>query len=86
MADESIWKKEISFGRKPKEEAPESEADGTTGSDEPTSVWKKEISFGRKKKQAETPAPESEVAAGGSAEEPESEQTWTRAVSFGRKA
>jgi type IV pilus assembly protein PilM len=90
MADESIWKKEISFGRKRKEEeTPESDTDVTTGSDEPTSVWKKEISFGRKKKedaQTETPAAEAEVVPEASAEEPEPEQTWTRAVSFGRKA
>ena len=86
MADESIWKKEISFGRKRKEEAPASDAEATPGSDEPTSMWKKEISFGRKKKPAETPESEAEVAAEALDEEPESEQTWTRAVSFGRKA
>ena len=49
--DQSIWKKEISFGRKRKEPAPEPEAtdaaEATT--DEPTSIWKKELSFGKKK-------------------------------------
>ncbi|HKC22257.1 MAG TPA: type IV pilus assembly protein PilM [Gaiellaceae bacterium] len=79
MGDESIWKKEISFGRKRKEnEEPERQAgDG----DEPTSIWKKELSFGRKKKAepvADEPVADETVAA----EEP----AWTRAVSFGRKA
>jgi type IV pilus assembly protein PilM len=82
MADESIWKKEISFGRKRKEDAPAEPKQDQTG-DEPTSVWKKEISFGRKKKKEDadvTPEP--------AAEEPAAEETptWTRAVSFGRKA
>src|SRR5947207_2208947 len=77
MADESIWKKEISFGRKRKEGAP-AESERT---EEQASVWKKEISFGRKKRQQE-PEVVAEVS-----EEPEpSEETWTRAVSFGRKA
>jgi hypothetical protein len=78
MGDESIWKKEISFGRKRKDE--ESEPRG-----ESESVWKKEISFGRKKKAEEPAQPE---AVPESVEEPAapSEQTWTRAVSFGRKS
>ncbi|MFL5949973.1 MAG: type IV pilus assembly protein PilM [Gaiellaceae bacterium] len=78
MGDESIWKKEISFGRKrePKEEK----------ADETASVWKKEISFGRKKKSAPEPVAEEPVVdePGVEAEE-EPAQTWTRAVSFGRK-
>jgi type IV pilus assembly protein PilM len=83
MADESIWKKEISFGRKRKEEGEKSEPEQTDG--EATSVWKKEISFGRKKKAAPEPVVE-EPAAEPSAEEPApQEETWTRAVSFGRK-
>ena len=87
MADDSIWKKEISFGRKRKEEAPETESEARTEqSDEPTSLWKKEISFGRKKKQEETPVPEPEREPEVVVEEPASEETWTRAVSFGRKA
>jgi type IV pilus assembly protein PilM len=82
MADESIWKKEISFGRKRKEEGGEkSEPEQTDG--EATSIWKKEISFGRKKKSAE-PEPVAEEPV---AEEPApQEETWTRAVSFGRKS
>jgi type IV pilus assembly protein PilM len=80
MADESIWKKEISFGRKRKEEGEKSEPEQTDS--EATSIWKKEISFGRKKKSAEPePVVEEPVA-----EEPApQEETWTRAVSFGRK-
>jgi type IV pilus assembly protein PilM len=79
MADESIWKKEISFGRKRKEEGEKSEPEQTDG--EATSVWKKEISFGRKKNAAPDPVVEEPAA-----EEPEpQEETWTRAVSFGRK-
>ena len=46
---ESFWKKEISFGKKPKEpKAPKAEA---------TSFWKKEISFGRKKEPVADDAP-----------------------------
>lgn len=96
MADEqSIWKKEISFGRKRKE--PKSEPEATEGiespsSDEPTSIWKKEISFGKKKKAAPEPVAEESVvdepvAAEAPVEEPAiEEQVWTRAVSFSRAA
>jgi type IV pilus assembly protein PilM len=60
MADESIWKKEISFKRKPKEakEAKAPKVPDAPG-DEPTSVWKKDISFKRKPKATE---PEVETA------------------------
>jgi type IV pilus assembly protein PilM len=64
MPDESIWKKEISFGRKRKESAPEPEQTDTAETaqtDEPTSMWKKEISFGRKKKDAPEPVVEEPV-------------------------
>jgi len=48
--EQSIWKKEISFGRKRKESQPEQEeATAEPSPSEPTSIWKKEISFGRKK-------------------------------------
>ena len=46
MSDEKntpIWKKEISFRRKPDEAAPESDAGSA-------SIWKKEISLGKKGK------------------------------------
>jgi type IV pilus assembly protein PilM len=56
VSDESIWKKEISFKRKPKEEGEAPKSPEASG-DEPTSVWKKEISLKRKPK----PAPEPEV-------------------------
>jgi type IV pilus assembly protein PilM len=96
--DQSIWKKEISFGRKRKESQPEpDETKADSSPDEPTSIWKKEISFGRKKKQADPEAvaaasadpsgdvQESEPGPGPEEPAPE-EQVWTRAVSFGRKA
>jgi type IV pilus assembly protein PilM len=81
MADDSIWKKEISFGRKRKDAEQPQEQSG----DEPTSIWKKEISLGRKK----NAEPEQEPAvAAEPVEEPvaDEEPAWTRAVSFGRKA
>ncbi len=97
MGEQSIWKKEISLGRKRKEpaHAPE-QADADTVPDEPTSIWKKEISFGRKKNQNvpepvvdESVVAESEVAVGASGDvqgsEPETgpeEPMWQRAVSF----
>jgi type IV pilus assembly protein PilM len=46
MDEKSVWKKEISFRRKPK--APKAEAT----EDAPKSVWKKQISFTRKPKPA----------------------------------
>ena len=59
MADEqSIWKKEISFGRKRKDPEPEAtEAGDAQSGAEPTSIWKKELSFGRKKNAAPAPEP-----------------------------
>ena len=54
---QSIWKKEIAFGKK--EKAPQLPPDPA---DEPKqSIWKREISFG-KKKQQEEPAPPEPVA------------------------
>ena len=51
---QSIWKKEISFKRKPKAER----AEAPEAPSEPKkSIWKKEVSFKRKRKAA--PAPES---------------------------
>jgi type IV pilus assembly protein PilM len=92
--EQSIWKKEISFGRKRKEPKPEQEQTDSAveaASEEPKSIWKKEISFGRKKKAA--PA-EPEVVADasgpvqgsdpetGPVEPPHDESMWKRAVSF----
>jgi type IV pilus assembly protein PilM len=101
MSDEqSIWKKEISFGRKRKEPADEQPettdgAPSTGSTDEATSIWKKEITFGRKKKLAGEPESGEPVAAEAVApaplteepadeQPPVEEQVWTRAVSFGR--
>jgi type IV pilus assembly protein PilM len=65
MADESIWKKEISFKRKakePKEHKEEKVAKvPPVPGEEPTSIWKKDLSFKRKPK--EKTEPEVEVAA-----------------------
>ena len=69
MDEQSIWKKEISFGRKKK---PAADADAPA--EKPASIWKKEISFGRKKQEAETDAP---------AEQPAS--IWKKEISLGRK-
>ena len=88
MADEqSIWKKEISFGRKRKQQ-PEAEESAEPRQDEApaeqsASIWKKEISFGRKKKAVE---PEEETQQPVAEEDADAEPAWTRAVSFGRKA
>jgi type IV pilus assembly protein PilM len=84
--EQSIWKKEISFRRKPKEPkapAASGEEAAATEAAKPTSIWKKEISFGRKSKQdappveavEETPPPEPvaaepELAAGTSSQVP----------------
>jgi type IV pilus assembly protein PilM len=65
MSDEtSIWKKEISFRRKPKAvslppvEAPPAAVAPASVPEVKTSIWKKEISFGRKAKvEAVPPAP-----------------------------
>src|SRR6476646_9981232 len=57
MADDSIWKKELSFKRNPKEET----ADVPPAADveESTSLWKKELSL-KKSPEAES-APEAEA-------------------------
>ncbi len=98
MADKSLWKKELSFGRKPKKQADPDESPATD--EKPTSMWKKELSFKRKPKAdaveddvaADSPVVEEPVA-----EEPVSEElsaggpevteepVWKRAVSFGPK-
>jgi type IV pilus assembly protein PilM len=87
MADESIWKKEISFGRKRKDGGDGGDAEAQRA-DEPTSIWKKEISFGRKKNAQPEPVADEPAAEEPLADEPaeDEEPAWTRAVSFGRKA
>jgi type IV pilus assembly protein PilM len=69
MDDQSLWKKELSFGRKPKDQT---DADESPATDEkPTSMWKKELSFKRKPK---ADAVEDDVAADAPAEEPIAEE------------
>src|SRR6266545_4988974 len=69
MDDQSLWKKELSFGRKPKDQT---DADESPATDEkPTSMWKKELSFKRKPK---ADAVEDDVVADTPAEEPTAEE------------
>jgi type IV pilus assembly protein PilM len=91
MGDEtSIWKKEISFRRKPKPKAnAESAPPAPTPVESPapaqaehTSVWKKEISFRRKSKAAApAPAPAPVVAE----DNPQPTSVWKKEISFRRK-
>jgi len=57
MADDSIWKKELSFKRKPKEET--DDGPPQAGVEESTSLWKRELSL-EKSPEAES-APEAEA-------------------------
>ena len=93
----SVWKKEISFRRKPKQ-APKAEPvwpqeaaqAAPAAPDAKTSVWKKEISFGRKgKPKSPKPvslppveAPPLPLAAATDAKS----SVWKKEISFGRKA
>jgi type IV pilus assembly protein PilM len=87
MADEtSIWKKEISFRRKPKAEAPPAPpVSHETWSEEPeqTSVWKKEISFRKKPKPMPVRDPWPEDMA--PAATPQT-SIWKKEISFRRKS
>src|SRR4029450_6099381 len=91
----SIWKKEISFRRKPKQAPkavpvwPQGAAQAAPGEPEPkTSVWKKEISLGRKGKPKPVAlppveAPPAPVTAGS---QPEAKTSvWKKEISFARK-
>jgi type IV pilus assembly protein PilM len=88
---ESIWKKELSFGRKkapkePQEPQPEAApADGAPAPDQPTSVWKKEVSFGRKKAEQAPKKPKEPKAAKPAKAEGDSGSIWKKELSFGRK-
>ena len=53
MADDSIWKKEVSFKRKPEEQA--DDAPPIAEAEEPTPLWKKELSL-KKSPEAESAA------------------------------
>jgi type IV pilus assembly protein PilM len=81
MGDESIWKKEISFRRKPKEpKEPTADAPETTDGGKPASVWKKEISLKRKRKET---APEPAAAETTHDDKPAS--VWKKEISLKRK-
>jgi hypothetical protein len=90
MDDQSQWKKELSFGRKPKEQTDADESPVTDA--KPTSPFKKELSFKRKDEGdvdavAAAPADEPEVEEPVAAEPQVAEETvWKKEVSFGRKA
>jgi type IV pilus assembly protein PilM len=65
MDDQSLWKKELSFGRKPKDQH---DGDDSNAPDEqPTSMWKKELSF---KREPKADAVEADVAAESANDEP----------------
>jgi type IV pilus assembly protein PilM len=66
---DSIWKKEISFGKKSKSKEP---AEPAEPKPESPSFWKKEISRGKKQKEPAEP-------------KPESPSFWKKEISFGRK-
>jgi type IV pilus assembly protein PilM len=71
--EQSIWKKEISFRRKPKEKKAPPEPGA-----EPTSIWKKEISFRRK------PEPAEPVPIAPAAQAPK-QSIWKKEIALGRK-
>ena len=89
MSGESIWKKEISFGRKPKDQAKDAAAETTD--DKPASIWKKELSLKRKPKadaQADDSVQDNDSIeqVPGTVPETGPEQTeWKKEVSFSRK-
>ena len=93
MDDQSLWKKELSFGRKSKGKK---DGDDSPASDEkPTSMWKKELSFKRKPKAdvvegdvaADTPVSEEPVSGELPAAEPEvtEEPVGENEVSFSQR-
>ncbi|HEY2072088.1 MAG TPA: pilus assembly protein PilM, partial [Gaiellaceae bacterium] len=72
---ESIWKKEISFRRKPAEQPAPAQAAAASGDgppEPPVSIWKKEISFKRKHDEGAEP-------------QEKSESIWTKDISLRRK-
>ena len=92
MSD-SIWKKEISFSRKPK--APKDEAP-VVAAVEKQSVWKKELSLGKKQKEPKAPKAEkvakppkaakaAKPAKAPKAPKPEATSFWKKEISFGKK-
>ena len=86
MDEQSIWKKEISFRRKPKEDAKRPVSDREvppTEDTEPTSIWKKEISFRRKSKHDTVSSGHDQLS---DTEPSPKESIWKEEISFGRKA
>src|SRR5918912_3027198 len=55
MDEQSFWKKEISFGRKPKGDDADGEMDDAASEEAKQSIWKKEITFGRRGAQQPEP-------------------------------
>ena len=78
MDEQSIWKKEISFRRKPKTP----KAPPEPGAESP-SIWKKEISFTRKGKETK-PEPVAAAPEPPKSDEPK-QSIWKREISFGKK-
>ena len=92
MADDSIWKKEVSFKRKPEEQA--GDAPPAAEAEEPTSLWKKELLPEAETAAEATPADEPVIEESVAAEHvpgtvpgtgPD-EPVWKKEVSFSRKA
>ena len=99
MADDSIWKKEVSFKRKPEEQA--DDATPAADAEESTSLWKKELLPEVRERAAEaeavveeTPADEpvtdepvaAEHVPGTVPGTGPDEPVWKKEVSFSRKA
>ena len=92
MADDSIWKKEVSFKRKPEEQA--DDATPAAEAEETTSLWKRELLPEAETAAEATPADEPVIEEPVAAEHvpgtvpgtgPD-EPVWTKEVSFSRKA
>jgi type IV pilus assembly protein PilM len=102
MADDSIWKKELSFKRDPKEET--DDATPAADAEKSTSLWKKELSL-KKSPEAESAAETEAVVEETPADEPGTDEpvaaehvpgtvpgtgpdetVWKKEVSFSRKA
>jgi type IV pilus assembly protein PilM len=87
--DTSVWKKEISFRRKPKAPVEETQQ---AAPQEKTSVWKKEIGFGRKgkpkpPKPVSLPPVEAPTIAVAPVSEPEKKASvWKKDIGLGRKS
>ncbi len=91
----SIWKRELSLGRKkdvrPEDLAVETAESEQTPTDEPateqprSSIWKRELSLGKKKKEKSDEPTSEEVVEPDAADADERPSIWKRDLSFGRK-